>query len=367
MAKVLIQNIADSLNLSRTTVSKVFNNNGSVAPATRERVLQRAAEMNYKYFSLMKSSSEKQTANPDPASTISAVPESSASVSAPKSIAVLFSKIFDNQHIGFSLLSIFGQTVSNNNFTLSLYQVNEENLHNLSLPDSVILQNITAILCIEIFDKKYTEMLCSLKKPILFIDAYAEAIRDNLAADILLMESQLHLSALIESIVNKYHLTRVGFVGPYMRCLSFYERWLGFHSALQKCGLTYQKELCILSQDDSNYFDSDWLLLYIKRMEQLPELFVCTNDFAALQVMTCLRQLNISVPSDIKLIGFDNSPHASMSSPGLTTIDSHTADIALCAAEILMMRIKNPEIPHTTVHINTKPVYRDSTSRNIHK
>lgn len=360
MAKVLIQNIADELNLSRTTVSKVLNNSGSVAPATRDRVLQKAAEMNYKYFSLIKSASEESTEVSGSAPATAA--ESTVSP-ASKSIAVLFSKTIDNQHIGFSLLTIFGQYMSRNCFTLSLYPVSEENLRSLTLPDALIPENITAVLCAEIFDRSYSEMLCSLKKPILFIDAYAEAVQDNLKADILLMESQFHLSALIESIVNKYHLTRVGFVGPYMRCLSFYERWLGFHSALQKCDLTYQKELCILSQEDTNYFDPDWMLSYIKHMEQLPELFVCTNDFSALQVMTCLRQLNISVPSDIKLIGFDNSSHASLSDPSLTTIDSHSADIGIRAAEMLMARIKNPELPYTTAHVGTSPIHRDSTGK----
>ena len=36
-AKILVQDIADALNLSRTTVSKVLNNSGSVSPQTRER------------------------------------------------------------------------------------------------------------------------------------------------------------------------------------------------------------------------------------------------------------------------------------------------------------------------------------------
>jgi len=44
-AKILVQDIADALNLSRTTVSKVLNNSGSVSPQTRERVLHKAAEL----------------------------------------------------------------------------------------------------------------------------------------------------------------------------------------------------------------------------------------------------------------------------------------------------------------------------------
>lgn len=351
MAKVLIQNIADALNLSRTTVSKVLNNSGSVAPATRERVLQKAAEMNYKYFSLLKPAPEEQPAASEPPSV----------ESSPKSIAFLFAKDIDNQHICFSMLPILGQIVSSSGFTLSLYPVSKENLFRLTLPDALNLENIAAIFCAEIFDRSYTEMLCSLKKPLLFFDAYAEAIQENLKADILLMENQYHLSSLTESIINRYHLSHVGFIGPYMHCLSFYERWLGFHLALQKCNLTYKKEMCIISQNEDTYFNSDRLLSQLKRMERLPDLFVCTNDCLAIQVMAQLKQLNFSVPSDVMLIGFDNSPQSSMCDPLLTTIDSHSTELGACAAEMLIARIKNPELPYRIAHVGTEPIYREST------
>ena len=46
--KVTIQDIADALQLSRITVSKVLNNSPNVSADTREIVLQKAREMNYK-------------------------------------------------------------------------------------------------------------------------------------------------------------------------------------------------------------------------------------------------------------------------------------------------------------------------------
>ena len=51
--RVTIQDIADSLGLSRNTVSKAINNTGSIADATREKILQKAVELGYKQFSYM--------------------------------------------------------------------------------------------------------------------------------------------------------------------------------------------------------------------------------------------------------------------------------------------------------------------------
>ena len=49
--RVTIQDIADELGISRNTVSKAINNTGILADATRDKVLKKAMEMDYKQFS----------------------------------------------------------------------------------------------------------------------------------------------------------------------------------------------------------------------------------------------------------------------------------------------------------------------------
>ena len=50
-SKVTIQDIADALGVSRNTVSKAINNTGTLADATRDKVIHKAIEMGYKQFS----------------------------------------------------------------------------------------------------------------------------------------------------------------------------------------------------------------------------------------------------------------------------------------------------------------------------
>ena len=99
-AKILVQDIADALNLSRTTVSKVLNNSGSVSPQTRERVLHKAAELNYKCYSLIQ---PVLTENLDLEEAFTAqstdAPEEESAPSQQSQIAVFFSKGIDKQHI----------------------------------------------------------------------------------------------------------------------------------------------------------------------------------------------------------------------------------------------------------------------------
>ena len=46
--KITIQDIADALGLSRNTVSKALNNTGVLAADTRQKILEKAAEMGYR-------------------------------------------------------------------------------------------------------------------------------------------------------------------------------------------------------------------------------------------------------------------------------------------------------------------------------
>ena len=54
MKKTTIQDIADALGISRNTVSKAINNSEGIAEATREKILQKAVEMNYRPFSYVR-------------------------------------------------------------------------------------------------------------------------------------------------------------------------------------------------------------------------------------------------------------------------------------------------------------------------
>lgn len=362
-AKILVQDIADALNLSRTTVSKVLNNSGSVSPQTRERVLHKAAELNYKCYSLIQ---PVLTENLDLEEAFTAqstdAPEEESAPSQQSQIAVFFSKGIDKQHIGFNLLSVLGQELSRKNYSISMYFIQEAEFHSLLLPPTFHLEQTASIFCIELLDKSYSRMLCSLGKPILFFDAYAGILEDSLPADVLTAESQFRLTGLIKNLIQKYHLQKIGFFGSSLHCLSFFERWLGFRAAILSCGLEYDETYSIIANDDL-YWDDRWLLTQLKRMDSLPELFVCANDALACQLMRILASLNIHCPRDILITGFDNCPIASTNQPGITTIDQHSSDLAWEATSLILSRLEEPEQPYRNIRLQSSVIERDSTLR----
>ena len=348
--RVLVQDIADSLNLSRTTVSKVLNGNAGVSAKTRDRVLKKAVELNYKHISDFSKSP-----------IFSVKQESSDPING--NIALLYHKFPDKQHSGSSVLTVVEKNISRQGYTLSLYSISDQDLLQCRLPGTLQLNFVDAIFCIEVFDKKYCQMLSELNKPTLFLDSYPNISEDHLYVDLLISESKNTLAAMVRSLIRQYHLKSVGFVGAFTHCFSFHERWLGFCMALYACGLTVDSSLCITEQDDAKYWDSAWMMQTLRQMKPLPELFVCANDALAIQLISCLKRMQLSVPEDILVTGFDNSPASCVVGPSLTTIDCHNEELGIIAAKQLTDRIQNPDLPYTETFIQSEILYRDSTNR----
>ena len=77
--------------------------------------------------------------------------------------------------------------------------------------------------------------------------------------------------------------------------------------------------------------------------------------------MLVLDSLGYSVPGDVCLCGFDDSPESRVVAPPLTTIHIHSQDIGLSAVQLLISRIKEPSLNYRTMYIETNLIFREST------
>ena len=96
-------------------------------------------------------------------------------------------------------------------------------------------------------------------------------------------------------------------------------------------------------------------------MRSLPEVFLCANDFVAMDALRVLREMGKTVPDDIWLCGFDDSPESRMMTPPLTTIHIHTQIMTFSAVHLLMSRIKEPNLDYRAIHTQTELIWREST------
>ena len=338
--KVTIQDIADELCLSRNTVSKALNNTGVLAEETRQRILEKAAEMGYRRFIYL--------------SQPSASSQENAEI---KELALITQNMPYGSHFGTYALNTFQEKISRNNYRLSMFPVRDTEISSLQLPMGFNKEKTAGILCLEMFDPEYIEMLDTLGIPLLFIDTAADTDMTRIRADFLLMENHLSVFNLTDTLIqNGYR--NLAFAGEPEHCRSFNERYQGFMHALSVNRLTPSTS----QFTGRTVFDTPRdLEEAVNRMIQLPDVFVCANDFVAIDLIRALKKHGIRVPKDVLVSGFDNSTESRIIDPHLTTVDIPSSKMGYIAADLLLSRIKEPDTPYRIMHVRTTLKFRAST------
>lgn len=345
MKKVTIQDIADALGISRNTVSKAINNSGGLAEATREKILRKAVEMGYKQFSYVAAYTGLSTPGVD---ALKKEPKAAGE------IAVLTTNnLFRwSNHFAVPMLDRFKQELTQLGYTLNIHTVDRDNVARRTLPVSFDREQVAGIVCIEIFDHAYARMVCNLGLPVLFVDGPHKRSGESMPADQLYMENSAGITQLVNEMLAKGK-NRIGFLGDYEHCQSFYERYTAFRCAMVMAGVPVDESFCIKSNAD---FDSA-----LRALPELPDLFICGNDFVASDATQALRRMGKSVPEDVLMAGFDDSPESRILTPALTTIHIHTQVMAYAAVSLLLSRIKEPELDYRIMYTETNLIHRDST------
>ena len=184
--RVTIQDIADSLGLSRNTVSKAINNTGVLADSTRQKILARAIEMGYKQFSYLDLDTVQNSLTPP--------------APAKNEIALITTWFLNGSHFSAMMLDKFQMEISKRGYSMTMHFARAEDIAAQRLPASLRLENCAAIICIEVFDPSYARFICQSGVPVLFVDAPADPGADPLPADILTMNND-------EGICQFIHLT----------------------------------------------------------------------------------------------------------------------------------------------------------------
>ena len=346
--KVTIQDIANELQLSRNTVSKAINNTGVLADATREKILRKAAEMGYKQFAYLPLFQE-DTAK---------AAEHFILPSDKREIAMLTTQFLSSSHFSSTTLDRFQSEINHLHSGMTIHRISPIELKEKKLPSSLNIQRTAGIICFEVFDYDYAQMLCDLDLPLLFVDSPVMNMRPPLKADRLYMENRIEIQNAVAHMVQRGK-KRISFAGDKNHCQSFFERYMAYRDAVEYFGLTEGLSTCAMPSGQQNYPVS--LYETIRRFKTMPDAFVCANDFVAMDLVKALDELGYSVPDDIWVCGFDDSQEASYFAPRLTSIHIHGQIMGYTAANLLMTRIEEPSLNYRTVYTETNLILREST------
>ena len=140
------------------------------------------------------------------------------------------------------------------------------------------------------------------------------------------------------------------------------ERRKGYLSALKDASISWEKELTADFRLDTAYQKIMHHWPQLKNSDELPTAIFAANDLMAIGALKAFAQLQIRVPEDISIIGFDNIPFSDCTYPPLTTIAQPTYQMGQMAVETLLKVIDKKKI-QKSVELKTELIERDSVSR----
>ncbi|MFE0102540.1 LacI family DNA-binding transcriptional regulator [Streptomyces sp. NPDC059009] len=155
--------------------------------------------------------------------------------------------------------------------------------------------------------------------------------------------------------------TRIGLaVGP-RRFVPVLRKIEGFRRAAQeRLGLTAEESEKLI--EHSLYTLEGGQAAAATLIERGCTAIVCASDMMALGAVRAARERELTVPGDISVVGFDDSPLIAFTDPPLTTIRQPVESMGQSAVRTLLEEVGGTPAPHSEFVFMPELVVRDSTA-----
>ncbi len=305
--EVTIYDIAKTLNLSASTVSRALKNKTVINEDTRKRVLRCAEEMGYRSNAFASNLRTKRT----------------------NTIGIIVPRLDSN--FMSACLAGMEEVANNKGYNVIISQSHESVIReeqNTSTMYNNRVDGIIASLTIEESDLSYFERFKQKNVPVVFFDRVPDDsdnvcfVIDNCKASYI---ASKHL--IEQGCRNLLHVTIKSSLNVYV------DRMKGFMKAIDECPdcngeVLYIDSLSLLGGQNSakiiveNKFNPDGIFV--------------ANDMAAVGCMNALIEYGFDVPGQIAFVGFNNDVVSTIVSPQLTTVNYPGREAGMLAAKSLI-------------------------------
>ncbi len=308
-----IKEIAKIAGVSRSTVSRVINNDPNVSKRTRDKVQAIIDELQYQ---------------PDPVarSLIGGRTRVLGLV-----IPMAFSSLFTDPF--FSLLAQgISSTCTANDYTLMLWllEPNYEKRPNNHILNNRLIDGI--IVASNMIDDPLIEGLITKKVPLVVIGRHTNPQVSSVDAD------NIHGSLMAVRHLVKINRKKIGVITGDMNRYSARDRLTGFKRGLQENNLPIMDDYIAYGDftEKGGYLQAKLLL----SRTDLNAIYGC-SDLMSFGAITAIQEAGLRVPEDISVISFDDIPAAARFHPPLTTVRQPIHQIGAIAAQTLIDQLEN--------------------------
>lgn len=332
--RITMHTVAHQAGVSQTTVSLVLNNNAENIPEeTRNRVWQAIKELGYRPSAAARRMRTHQS----------------------NFIGFITDQIATTPHAGKIVKG--AQEVGWENGKIILLINTDGNREMEAAAIEVMMeQEVEGIIYASMFNHEVTLPETLKEVPTVLLDCFADdrsfpaVIPDEIGGGYLATES----------LIKKGH-RRIAFANHSYRTGGSVGRLIGYQRALADYGIAYDETLVYyeVGEADGGYRVSRKIFDRPDR----PSAVFCFNDRMAMGLFDGLRELNLSIPGDVAVMGFDNQEMIAPNlHPALSTVELPHYEMGRQAVQYLLEQAGKPfdEIQPTEIVVPCPLVMRDS-------
>jgi len=156
---------------------------------------------------------------------------------------------------------------------------------------------------------------------------------------------------------------RIGFIKGVQATLSARLRYDGFIKACKKFDIEVNSKYIL-----DGYFNQEITYRVMEEAivsDTIADAYICANDYMAIAAMDCLQNHGFNVPTDVSIIGFDNTRTGELISTKLTTLTPDFYGMTKRAIDIIHMNnedetMKIPDMIEYKVNLVIRDSVRDA-------
>jgi len=333
--QVTVKDIAGRLRLHYTTVSKALRDHPDISPATKQRVLALAEELDYHPNSIAKSLKNQSTCT--------------LGVIVPSIKNDFFSAV----------ISGVEEVAYGREFNTVVCQSNESAEREAIHLRTLISNRVAGVLVSVAQATTSPSGFRALQRqgvPLVFFDR----VREDVEAGRVVVDDYGGAMKVVEHLILSGYRTIAHVAGPQNTSVGR-DRYRGYLDAMKKHGIEGAGDWIVYG--GFNEEDGVAAFAQIRSRGRMPDAIFAVNDPVALGIHAEVKRSGLAIPRDVAVAGFGDNRLSAYLDPPLTTVSQSPYEIGKTAAAMLLRRIDEPShrcLCETEV-IPTQLIVREST------
>jgi LacI family transcriptional regulator len=335
---IRMKDIARDLDVSVVTVSKVLRGHTDIGPETRERVLRRVKELNYRPNLAARSLVTGRTYM--------------VGLVVPDLLHPFFAQIAEG----------VGRRIRPKGYNVVLFSSNEDAELETEGIESLLAHQVDGLVVASTLAPAQSEISRRIDQqnvPYVLVDREIPGLEGNFVGT---DEEQIGVLA-TEHLIQRGNRRIAHIRGPELSTAS--GRLTGYTNTMRRFGLPVRSDYIakVASADVCAEECGFRAMQQLLAVDPRPDAVFCYNDLVAVGALRASLEAGVSVPDDIAFVGAANMPYSDFLRVPLSTIDQGSLDLGDRAAKLLLRCMQpNKRFRPTRIYLPPKLIVRDSSA-----